>query len=174
MLDILGDGGFIAIYAYLGLIVGLILSRIAPEEIKPGRNSFIFSQAVVMVALFAFTYFFGLRSPDIYVFMLAFAGMLLALYEVSVFVFLGIGVLFFSGGLAIVFGVLVFLYGMFASSITQEPQKIFFDSLWYFLPVVVLLTCNVVRIISSQYGISLMFGAFLAYSYKLLLKRSFL
>jgi hypothetical protein len=125
MWGIFGDGGFIAIYAYLGLLVGVILSKIAPEEIKPGRKYFIFGQAIVMVALFAFTYFFGLRSPDIYMFILAFVGMLLVLYDISVFLFLGMGVLFFSGGLAVVFGVLVFLYGMFASSINQDQKNYF-------------------------------------------------
>lgn len=170
MSDVFLSAFFTVLYAYLGLVIGFALSRIAPEEMKPGRKYFHIAQIFVMLLLLSFVYFFGLRYIDSSSFLLAFIGMMLGLFEVNVYLFFGIGLIFFSGSLAVIFGVLVFIYGMIAASIDSDKKLLFYNGLYYFVPALILLGETVTRTFVTQYGVPLIFGAFMAYSYKLIFK----
>ena len=153
---------FIAIYAYLGIVVGQLLIKIAPEEIKPGRRYFHYAHIFLMLFLLLFIYFFGLINIDIYFFVLAFIGIILGIFEANIFLFLSIGMVVFLNELAIVFGAIVFVQGMISTVIDQNNKAFFYNSLYYFVPLILLFVVIAFRTIATRYGMPLIFGGFLA------------
>jgi len=156
----------IVIYAYTGLVVGLLLSKIAHEELKPGKKYFHIAKIIVIFSLLMFTYLFGLKNLDFSSFLWAFIGMMLGLFKVNEFLFLGIGTVFFSARLSIVFAALVFAYGMICQAVDFSKKIFFQNSLYYLIPVLFLFSFNILRVFTSEYSIPLLFGVFMAYSYK--------
>ena len=140
-----------AIISYLGLLVGTLLIKMAPEEQKPGRKYFIFLKAVFfffIIALILFCY-----SAAI-IFSLAILVLLFVLMinkklnlEKSYLVYLFFGFVFYFSSkifnLFIIESALIFLYGIPASSLIIKPRKnnykeIFIKNLWFFLPAIAL------------------------------------
>lgn len=140
-----------SIVSYLGLLIGIILISLAPEEQKPGRKYFIFLKMILflfIIALFLFFYEINL------VFSLALLASVLVLIfygklhlENSLLVYSLFGLIFyFSSKIASLFvfeSVLILLYGIPNSSLIINSKKnnykeILLKNLWFFLPIVIL------------------------------------
>ena len=162
---------FIVIYAYLGIVAGFVLSKIAPEEIKPGRRYFNYAHFFLLLFLILFVYFFGLIDINIFSFALVFIGVIIGFFEANIFLFLGMGIVFFSNELAIVFATITFVYGMIVVSLKPDKKALFYNSLYYFTPVILFFIAVSFRAIAARYEMPLIFGVFLAYFYKLIFKK---
>ena len=140
-----------AIISYLGLLVGILLIKMAPEEQKPGRKYFVFLKAVFfffIIALILFYYGVNLIfSLAILVLLFVFMINKKLHLEMSAIVYLLFGFVFYFSSkifdLFIIESALIFLYGIPASSLIIKPRKgnykeIFIKNLWFFLPVLIL------------------------------------
>ena len=61
-----------AIVAYLGLLLGIILIKIAPEEQKPGKKYFIFLKKAIFLLVLIFYLFFYNFNPAFSLILLVF------------------------------------------------------------------------------------------------------
>ena len=140
-----------SLIAYLGLLVGIILIRMAPEEQKPGKKYFILLKKIL---------FFMLSIPILYhykinmVFSLALLSFVAVLIlgnklklDKSYLIYFLLGILFYLGSrfidLFVAEAVLIFLYGMSDASLTFSPKKknyddVFIKNLPFFVPIVIL------------------------------------
>lgn len=140
-----------AIASYLGLLVGILLIKMAPEEQKPGRKYFIFLKAFFFFLITAFFLFFNrinvLFSLALFAFMLLLMANKKLHLEKSALVYLILGFVFYFSSkifdLFIIESALIFLYGIPASSLITKPRKsnykeILIKNLWFFLPAIIL------------------------------------
>lgn len=135
-----------AIVAYLGLLLGIFLIKIAPEEQKPGKKYFIFLKKAIFLLILVFYLFFYNFNPALSVILLVFTLILmlnkkLKLEKTGITYFF-FGLVFYLSSrvlnLFIIETVLIFLYGMAVSSLTLKKKnysEIFFKNLWFFIPV---------------------------------------
>lgn len=125
---------FAALVSYSGLLIGILLAKIAPEEQKPLEKYFIFSRKLLLSAIFVFLvfYFFNnyanLVISIIYVVFLFFIE-----YRIndslkkSIIVYQLLGIIFFlsskNANLFAIESSLVFLYGLPTASLIYNKQK---------------------------------------------------
>ena len=140
-----------SIIAYLGLLVGIILVRMAPEEQKPGKKYFILLEKILFFTLFIpILYYYKINI----VFSLALLSFIAALIlgnriklDKSYLIYFLLGILFYLSTRFIDFfvmeSVLIFLYGIPNASLMFSLKKknyndILIKNLTFFVPVAVL------------------------------------
>src|SRR3989338_523141 len=112
-----------SIISYLGLLAGVILVKMAPEEQKPGKKYFILIKKLIFFLIIAFLLAYYKINLIYSLLTLLFAGMIIAggKLEKPEFAYFFLGIIFFlSGkvtGLFAIESVLVFLYGIPAASL---------------------------------------------------------
>ena len=138
-----------SITAYLGLLVGLILIKMAPEEQNPGKRYFILLRKILFFTLFIpILYYYKINI----VFSLALLSFIAALIlgnklklDKSYFIYFLLGIFFYLGSifieLFVMESVLIFLYGISNASLTLSLKKknyneIFINNLLFFVPVI--------------------------------------
>jgi hypothetical protein len=138
-----------SIVSYLGLLLGIILIRLAPEEQKPGKKYFILSRKVLFFLIIAFLLFFYrinlIFSSLLLMFLLVLMLANKMRLEKNVLVYILLGTVFFlssrTENLFVIESALIFLYGIPTASL-QLKKKNYFDilvrNLWFFVPVILL------------------------------------
>ena len=140
-----------AIVSYLGLLVGVLLIKMAPEEQKPGRKYFVFLKAGFFFFIASLMLFYYWANIIFSIALLAFLFILMINkklnLEKSSLVYLFFGFIFYFSSkifdLFIIESVLIFLYGIPNSSLIIKPGKInyheiFVKNLWFFVPALIL------------------------------------
>lgn len=140
-----------AIMSFLGIIVGIILIKMAPEEQKPGKKYFIFLRMLFflfMIAAFLFFYRISLIfSSALVVFIVALMLNRKLHLEKASLVYLLLGFLFYFSSkifsLFVIESALIFLYGIPSASLAISPKarnymEVFATKAWFFLPVLAL------------------------------------
>ena len=138
-----------SIIAYLGLLLGVILIKLAHEEQKPGKKYFILLKKILFFVIIVFLLFFYKINIIIITLLLFFTIILLLNKKINleksnrVYFFLGI-VFYLSSkifNLFVIESVIIFLYGIPNSSLILKKRdyyEIFVKNLWFFVPVVLL------------------------------------
>jgi len=138
-----------SLIAYLGLLVGLILIKMAPEEQKPGKRYFILLKKILFFILFIpILYYYKINIA----FSLALLSFVAALMlgnrlklDKSYLVYFLLGIFFYLGSrfieLFVVEAVLILLYGIPNASLMLSLKKnnyneIFINNLLFFVPVI--------------------------------------
>ena len=138
-----------SIISYLGLLAGVMLVKMAPEEQKPGRKYFILIKKIIFFLAMAFLLAYYRINLALSLLALLFVGIIVASrkLEKSEFAYFFLGIAFFlSGkitGLFAIESVLVFLYGIPAGSLIFNIKKknyrdIFLKNALFFAPVILL------------------------------------
>lgn len=140
-----------SIISYLGLLLGIILIKLAPEEQKPGKKYFILLKKIlffIILVTLLFFYKINIILTTIFLFFI----IILILnkkikLEKSAFVYFLLGAIFYLSSkifnLFILETVLISLYGAVNSSILLNLKKrnyydILIKNLWFFVPIVLL------------------------------------
>jgi len=140
-----------SITAYLGLLVGIILVRMAPEEQKPGKRYFILLKKNLFFILFIpILYYYKINM----VFSLALLSFVTALMlgnrlklDKSYLIYFLLGIFFYLGSrfidLFVVEAILILLYGIPNGSLTfsltnKNYNDVLIRNLLFFVPIVVL------------------------------------
>lgn len=141
---------FASVISFLGLLVGIILIRIAPEEQKPLSKYFSLLGNIFLFLIFVFQIFYHFNSR-IYLAALVFllAALLAAEFKIkaplkkSVLIYSVFGILFFissvNTGLFAIESSLIFLYGIQAGSMMYSKKKNnAYKILFYSFPFVII------------------------------------
>jgi len=140
-----------SILSYLGLLVGIILIKLAPEEQKPGKKYFIIIKKILFLLIIAFLLLFYKIGALATILFLAFVVFLILSKKISlertarVYFFLGI-IFYLSSKFLSLFAIesiLIFLYSIPHASLMLGIRKrnyfyIFSKGLWFFVPIIVL------------------------------------
>ena len=140
-----------SIISFLGLLVGIILIKLAPEEQKPGKKYFILIKKIILFLIIAL-FFIYLKINLIILFLLLIITLIMLAnkkitLESSLLVYLMLGVFFSLSSkfidLFIIESTLIFLYGIPTASIAIKVKKknyseIFLKNIWFFVPIVVM------------------------------------
>ena len=139
-----------SIISYLGLLAGVILIKLAPEEQKPGKKYFIFFKMGLFFLIIALL--LSYRVNIVFSLALLIFIIILMLHkklhlEKSASVYFFFGIIFYLSSwnvdLFALQSVLMFLYGISNSSLIINPRKnnyreIFVQTLWFFAPIMLL------------------------------------
>ena len=141
----------VSLIAYLGLVLGIILIRLAPEEQKPGLFYFSLLKKIVFMVLIAMMLFFYQINFFVTIAILVFFLLLVITRKINLeknrLVYACFGILFFLASLKTtlyeVAAVLIFLYGVPAASLLYHKKEnnykaILLENVWYFVPIVIL------------------------------------
>jgi len=140
-----------SLVSYLGLLLGIILIKLAPEEQKPGKKYFILLKKILFFLVIAFLLFFH-KINFIFSLLLLIFIIILTLnkkikLEKSGFVYFFLGIVFFLSSkifnLFVIESILIFLYGIPTASLIFKVKKnnykeIFVKNSWFFIPVILL------------------------------------
>ena len=130
----------ISIIAFLGSIAGVILARIAKEEIEPGKKYLNILQRVLLFILFmGFLYNIKLSIYSVLAFAIGFIVSALIKYK---YFYLGIAStlsLIAYSQLTIFVNSIIFLYGLPYGSLLKNNKKIIINAILYFIPLSLLL-----------------------------------
>jgi len=135
---------FASIISFLGLIAGIVLVRIAPEEQKPLERYFISARKIFLFLIFIFIIFYYFNNPFYLLVLLIYLAFLLFveykiedLFRKSMIICTALGILFFLSSKNInLFAIessLIFLYGlptaslMYARKEKNEHKVIFYN-----------------------------------------------
>jgi|SRR3989344_9560488 len=140
-----------SIVSYLGLLVGVILTKLAPEEQSAGRKYFVLAKQILFFLMAAFLLVYYKINFILSLFLLLFLAIIMINKQLKLdkpvfdYVFLGIIFSISSGitGLFIIESALIFLYGPPFASLAFNPKRnnyreVFAYNLWFFVPVVLL------------------------------------
>lgn len=140
-----------SVISYLGLLIGVILIKIAPEEQKPGRKYFIFLKKILFFLIIALPlYYYKINI----IFSLALLSLIAAFMlcnklrlDKSYLVYFLMGVIFAVSsrfiGLFVLESVLILLYGIPNASLALRIKKknyhdVLIKNLVFFIPVAAL------------------------------------
>ena len=138
-----------SIIAYLGLLLGVILIKLSPEEQKPGKKYFILLKQILFVLiLIPLLYYFKINL----ILSVVLLSIVIALiikrkvkFERNTIIYFILAIIFYLSSripdLLIIESVLIFLYGIPTSSLILKKNnylKIFFNNLWFFIPIILL------------------------------------
>lgn len=138
-----------SIISFLGLLVGIILIKLAPEEQKPGKKYFILIKKIILFLIIALFFIYLKINLIILFFLLIITLIMLAnkkiTLESSLLVYLMLGVFFSLSSkifnLFIIESVLIFLYGIPTASLKLKKNNyynIFVNNLGFFVVVILL------------------------------------
>jgi len=136
-----------SIIAYLGLLLGVILIKLAPEEQRPGKKYFILFKEILFFLIIAFLLIFYKVNFILTTVLLIFIVILMLnkkmKLEKSGLVYFLLGIVFFLSSknfnLFIIESVLIFLYGIPNASFILKKKNyfdIFVKNLWFFVPII--------------------------------------
>src|SRR3989338_4792309 len=125
---------FASIISFSGLLIGLMLVRIAPEEQKPLKKHFILMRKIMLAAIFAFLLFYYFNYYLIFFTLIAYLGFLLIieyklndLFKKTIIAYGLFGVLFFLSSknisLFTIESSLMLLYGLPAASLLYSKKE---------------------------------------------------
>ena len=138
-----------SIIAYLGLLLGIILIRLAPEEQRLGKKYFILLKKILFFLIIVSILFFYKVNIILTTVLLLFMIILMLNRKINldklpmVYILLGV-ILFLSSkilNLFVIESVLIFLFGVPASSLIFKRNNyydVFIRNLWFFIPVTLL------------------------------------
>jgi hypothetical protein len=140
-----------SIIAYLGLLIGLILIRLAPEEQRPGKKYFILLKKILFFLILVFLLFFYKINTILSLALLIIVIVLMLNKKInlrkSAFVYFLLGTIFYLSyfseiiDLFVMESVLIFLYGIPDASLSLKKKNyfgIFIKNLWFFVPIILL------------------------------------
>lgn len=140
-----------SIISYFGLLAGVILIKMAPEEQKPGKKYFILIKKIIFLLLIAFLLVYYNINLIFSLSLLLALLILMAIKKIelekSEFAYLSLGIMFFLSSkmtdLFIIESMLVFLYGIPAASLIFKIKKknykdIFIKNALFFIPILLL------------------------------------
>ena len=140
-----------SIISYFGLLAGIILVKMAPEEQKPGKKYFILIKKMIFFLIIAFLLAYYKLNFIFSLFLLLSLFVLMLTekmkLEKSALAYFFLGIVFFISskmtGLFIIESVLVFLYGIPAASLIFNIKKknhkdIFIKNALFFIPIILL------------------------------------
>jgi hypothetical protein len=127
---------FASIISFLGLVIGFMLVKIAPEEQKPLMKYFSFAKKFFLLLIFIFLLFYYSYSSAYIIGLVALCLFLLYIDHAmkdsskkSMIVYSIFGILFFlsskNTNLFVFVSSLILVYGMFAPSMLQLKPKIY-------------------------------------------------
>lgn len=138
-----------SIISYLGLLLGVILIRLAPEEQKPGKKYFILLKKLLFFLILAFLLFFYKIHAILSLALLATVLILMLNKKINLnkssMVYFLLGIVFylsyFSGilDLFVVESSLIFIYGIPSASLDLKKNgylAVFVKNLWFFAPII--------------------------------------
>jgi len=138
-----------SVLSFLGLLVGIILIKLAPEEQKPGKKYFILIKKIILFLIIAL-FFIYLKINLIILFLLLIITLIMLTnkkitLESTSLVYLTLGIFFSLSSkifnLFIIESVLIFLYGIPTSSFELKKNNyysVFVKNLVFFVPVILL------------------------------------
>ena len=139
-----------SIVSYLGLLLGVILIKLAPEEQKPGKKYFILFKKILLFLIIAIFFSFIKINAVIVILLLIILFFFLInkkiTLESTVLTYILFGILFTLSfriqNLFIIESVLIFLYGIPTASLILNVKKknykdVFVKNLLFFVPVIV-------------------------------------
>ena len=138
-----------SIIAYLGLLLGVILIKLAQEEQKPGKKYFILLKKILLFLILATLLFFYKINLILSIILLLFIITLMSnkkmkLEKTSLIYFL-LGIIFYLSSkipdLFVMESVLILLYGVPTASLNLKKRNyydIFVKNLWFFVPAILL------------------------------------
>lgn len=158
------------VYAYLGLVVGYILSKISPEEMKSGKKYFRYVQAVIMLAM-AFTALFFLGKFDGYILIATVIGIIASYIRINPYLVFGFVFGYAKDTFSIAMGSMVFIFGMLEYGIKLKKRILFTNLLYFIIPFFIVVLFNLGRCCNDVSSVALLFGYSLGYAYKLVLSK---
>lgn len=125
---------FASLISYLGLLAGILLVRIAPEEQKPLRRYFEWLRKLIMLLIFLFPIFYYSNSPAYIFALLAYLIFIIFmeykssnLLRKSIIIYTALGIIFYlsskNPNLFAIESSLIFLHGMPAASIIFSKKE---------------------------------------------------
>jgi len=156
-------------YSFLGLVGGYFLSKISPEEMKPGKRYFNYGKILLLILMILAGIVYGVSYLNRFVFISAVIGLFLGLYFDKIFLILALGLSFISEN--ILFASLIFIYGLLEGSVKYKEGFLWKEGLWFLVPSVLVLLFSLTSKIDADLIISLVIGYVLAYAYKLSFNR---
>jgi len=140
-----------SIIVYLGLLLGVILIKLAPEEQRPGKKYFSLLKKIILFLII--TLFFAYSNLNYVLLLFLIAVLFLILLskkitlESTILIYLLFGVIFSLSSkitnLFVIESVLIFLYGIPTASLIFKIKKknyydVFARNLLFFLPVILI------------------------------------
>jgi len=140
-----------SITAYLGLLLGVILIKLAHEEQKSGREYFVFIKNILFFLIILFLLLFYKLDIILTVILLAFAVILMLNKKIDLEksgrVYFFLGVIFYLSYFSKIFNlfvietVLILLFGIPTSSLILKLREknyysVFVSNLWFFVPII--------------------------------------
>ncbi len=125
---------FASAIAFSGLLIGLLLARIAPEEQKPLEKYFILTRKILLFLVFIFVLFYFFNSYINLAILLAYFAFLLFaehslkdLFKKNMIAYTLLGVVFFlssrNSNLFAIESSLILLYGLPAAALTYDKRE---------------------------------------------------
>jgi len=138
-----------SIIAYLGLLLGVILIKLAPEEQKPGKKYFILLKKISFFLILVTLLFFYRVNIILTTVLLIFVIVLMLSKKINLnksgLVYFLLGIIFYLSSkipdLFVMESVLIFLYVILTSSLTLKKNnyyEVFIKNIWFFAPVILL------------------------------------
>jgi hypothetical protein len=138
-----------SIIAYMGLFLGMLLIKLAPEEQKPGIKYFIFIKKVLFFLIMLFLLYFYRIHYLLSILLLIIISILMLTGKMklnaSAVIYFLFGVIFYLSykqqDLFVIESVLIFLYGIPNASLMLKKNNyydIFVKNVWFFAPVAIL------------------------------------
>jgi len=123
-----------SIISFLGLLIGILLVEIAPEEQKPLQKYFVLLRKIFLFLIFIFLVFFYFNNAfNLMILLVYFAFLLFVEYKVndlskkSIIVYASIGILFFLSSknlnLFVIESSLILLYGITIASLMYNRRE---------------------------------------------------
>jgi len=141
---------FASIISFLGLFIGILLVRIAPEEQKPLEKYFVLSRKILLYLIFIFAVFYYFNDYfnlaillTYFIFLLVIEYKVKDLLKKSIIIYTFLGILFFlsskNTSLFTMEASLILLYGMpTASLIYNKKEKNHYKVIFYNMGFVVI------------------------------------
>ena len=170
--DMLGDSFFLVIYAAFGFFVGHLMTKISPEEMRPGKRYFklLAMSMLLLIGIFGVFVGIGLNNMSIELAILLVFGMLVGKFFSNIYFVLGVGMGFVVGNFSFILASLIFVFAMADTSLKYGKSLIHRMTL-YLVPALLIYFLNIHRLFDAIYVVALVSGFSWAYAYKCLLKK---
>jgi|TARA_Y100000310_G_C20656250_1_gene802128 hypothetical protein len=138
-----------SIISFLGLLLGIILIKFAPEEQKPGKKYFMAFKTIisilVVLVFIIFSKFNVFAFTGLLVFVLLLFNKKFKNNDALIYLVLGtiLALSYKNINLFLIESVLIFLYGIPAASLTFNVKKknyieVFKKNIWFFIPIIII------------------------------------